>query len=83
MSMLDLATEYQQEMWTVAKDHIYAAIYAIEAGIENTIELLATHEQKLGRTTRKNMFEAERLEREIEQMKSTLNGLQKLSGNKS
>ncbi|NCA94154.1 MAG: hypothetical protein EOM84_03135 [Sphingobacteriia bacterium] len=81
MNIMQLPKEYQPEMWTIAKDHIYAAISAIQIGLENTEELLVDHEEKVGRTTRKNRLEAERLEKELDQMKSTLIGLQKLSGN--
>lgn len=35
------AQNYQPEMWTVAKDVIYAAIPALEFGMEYTQELLA------------------------------------------
>lgn len=71
------AQTYQPEMWTVAKDVIYAAIPAVEAGLEYTQELLAQHEVSLGRTTRKNKLTAEAMERDIEQMRRALDALRK------
>ena len=78
MNIMQLPEEYRPEMWTIAKDHVYAAISAIQIGVENTQDLLAEHDKTLGRSTRKNRLEAERLEKEIEQMKATLSGLRKL-----
>lgn len=71
------AQGYQPEMWTVAKDVIYAAIPAVENGLEYTRELLAQHDVSLGRTTRKNKLTAEAMERDIEQMERTLGALRK------
>lgn len=71
------AQSYQPEMWTVAKDVIYAAIPAVEAGLEYTQELLAQHEVSLGRTTRKNKLTAEAMERDLEQMRRALDSLRK------
>jgi len=71
------AQTYQPEMWTVEKDVIYAAIPAVEAGLEYTQELLAHHEVSLGRTTRKNKLTAEAMERDIEQMRRALDSLRK------
>lgn len=71
-----VAQEYIPEKVTILKDHIYFAIPALEIGIENTEELLSDHEQRFGRTTRKNRMTAERLEREITQMKLALKNLQ-------
>ena len=62
------------------KDSVYAAQEAIRAGIENTQELLADHDVRLGRTTRSNRYTAERLEGEIRQMQAALDGLQKPNG---
>jgi len=60
---------------TILKDHVYFAMQALEVGIENTEELLFDHEQRLGRTTRSNRLAAERLENELSNMKSALDGL--------
>lgn len=62
------------------KDSIYAARTALSAGIENTQELLADHDVRLGRTTRSNRYTAERLEGEIRQMQAALDGLQNPNG---
>jgi hypothetical protein len=67
--------EYQPECWTMKKDTIYAARTALEAGLENTQELLADHDVKLGRTTRSNRYTAERLEGEIRDMKAAIEKL--------
>ena len=69
-------TEYQPESWSMLKDSILAAQEAIRSGIENTQELLADHDVRLGRTTRSNRYTAERLEGEIRQMKSALDSIQ-------
>ena len=71
---------YQPESWSMLKDSIYAAQTALSAGIENTQELLADHDVRLGRTTRSNRYTAERLEGGIRQMQSALDGLQKPNG---
>ena len=71
---------YLPESWSMLKDAVYAAQEAIRAGIENTQELLADHDVRLGRTTRRNRYTAERLEGEIRQMQSALDGLQKPNG---
>ena len=71
---------YLPESWSMLKDSVYAAQEAIRAGIENTQELLADHDVRLGRTTRGNRYTAERLEGEIRQMKAALDGLQKPNG---
>jgi len=71
---------YLPESWSMLKDSIYAAQEAIRAGIENTQELLADHDVRLGRTTRSNRYTAERLEGEIRQMQAALDGLQKPNG---
>lgn len=69
---------YIPELWTVEKDVICAAIYAVEIGLENTQDILIENDINLGRTTRKNRQNANRLEREIEQMKATLEKLRSL-----
>ncbi len=64
-------SEYQPEKWTVYKDDVYAAIDALDAGIEFSRELLADHHERLGRTTAKNRWWAEVLERGIEKMEKS------------
>jgi len=71
---------YLPESWSMLKDSIYAAQEAIRAGIENTQELLADHEVRLGRTTRSNRYTAERMEGEIRQLQAALDGLQLPNG---
>jgi hypothetical protein len=66
--MITEPTTYQPEIWAVKKDDIYAAITAIESGICYAQECLATHDQSLGRTTRKNKSSAERMESDLRQM---------------
>lgn len=56
-------------------DTINAVCNALQAGIENTQELLADHDVRLGRTTRSNRMTAERLEDEIAEMKTALENL--------
>jgi hypothetical protein len=70
-----MITEYQPEKWTMLKDHIYAAQQAIRDGIDYTQELLANRDCELGRDHRSNRETAERIEREIEQMKLALANL--------
>lgn len=69
---------YQPEIWSVKKDDIYAAIAATESGIEYAQECLATHDQSLGRTTRKNKRIAEQIENDLRQMTATLAALRLL-----
>lgn len=66
---------YQQEMWTLPKDAIYAACESIKIGIENSEELLADYDARYGRDHRTNKMSAERMEEEIAQMKRALKGL--------
>lgn len=63
---------YQPEIWRVEKDTIYAAIPAVEAGLEYARECLSTHETSLGRTTLKNKMWAETMENDIRHMERTL-----------
>lgn len=63
---------YQPEIWPVEKDTIYAAIPAVESGLEYARECLATHESALGRTTLKNKTWAETMEKDIRHMERTL-----------
>ena len=67
--------QYIPEEITILKDYVYFAIDALKVGIENTEELLSDHEERYGRTTRKNRLTAERLEKEISDMKSALENL--------
>ncbi len=71
---------YQPESWSMLKDSIYAAQNALRAGIENTQELLADHDVRLGRTTRSNRYTAERMEGEIQKMQTALEGLKEPNG---
>ena len=63
---------YQPEIWRVEKDAIYAAIPAVESGLEYARECLAQHETALGRTTLKNKTWAETMEKDIRHMERTL-----------
>ena len=63
---------YQPEIWRVEKDTIYAAIPAVESGLEYARECLAHHETALGRTTLKNKTWAETMEKDIRHMERTL-----------
>lgn len=67
--------EYQPELWTVKKDDIYAAIHAVQNGLEYARECLSTHEANLGRTTLKNKLWAERMEEDIRHMERLLASL--------
>jgi len=67
--------EYQPELWTIRKDDIYAAIYAVENGLEYARECLMTHESNLGRTTLKNKLRAERMEDDMRHMERLLANL--------
>lgn len=74
---------YQPECWLMQKDSIYAARTALQAGLENTQELLADHDARLGRTTRGNRCTAERLEAEIREMQAALEKLKQPDGHVS
>jgi hypothetical protein len=69
---------YQPEMWTVPKDAIYAAIPAVESGLEYARECLAEHDRALGRTTYKNKTWVETMEGDIRQMEAALKLLRSL-----
>lgn len=71
--------EYQPELWTVKKDDIYAALNALEAGLEHARENLTRHDKELGRKTRKNEMWANQLERDIEGMERIIGRLRKYS----
>lgn len=73
--LLGLPTEYQPELWTVKKDDIYAAIHAVQNGLDYARECLITHNSNLGRTTLKNRTWAERMEEDIRRMEGTLTAL--------
>jgi len=66
---------YQPELWTVKKDDIYAAIHAVQNGLEYARECLTTHESNLGRTTLKNKLWAETMEDDIRHMERLLANL--------
>ena len=65
-------TGYIPEVWEVKKDAIYAAIKAIEAGLEYARQCLTDHDAALGRTTHKNRTWAETIEGDIQQMENAL-----------
>jgi hypothetical protein len=60
------------ETWKIKKGTVYAAIIAIESGLEYARECLADHDTALGRTTYKNRNVAETIEGDIEQMEHAL-----------
>lgn len=66
------SSSYVAEVWGVEKDVIYAAIRAVDSGLEYARECLATHEVSLGRTTLKNKTWAETMEKDIRHMARTL-----------
>lgn len=68
-------TEYQPEYRTMKKDTLYAALHALQTGLENTQELLEDRDSRLGRSTRSNRTTAERLESEIETIQSAIENL--------
>jgi len=72
-----LGLSYEPEMLTVRKDYIYAAIHAIKNGIEYAQMCLNEHDTALGRTTLKNRNWAETMERDIRQMKQSLDYFQR------
>ena len=63
-------TGYIPEVWEVKKDAIYAAIHAIESGLEYARQCLTEHDAALGRTTHKNRTWAETIEGDIRQMEN-------------
>lgn len=67
--------EYQPEIWAVKKDDIYAAIHAVQNGLEYARECLTMHDTNLGRTTYKNKSWAEQMEEDIQHMERTLAAL--------
>jgi len=68
-SIFNEPTTYKPEVWAMRKDTIYEARDALACGIENTEELLIMHDRDLGRSTKSNRLNAERLEQEIQKMK--------------
>lgn len=63
---------YQSELWQVKKDTIYAAITAVEDGLEFAKSSLEEHDLNFGRTTKKNKSWAETIEASIRHMELTL-----------
>ncbi len=63
---------YIPEIWQVCKDTIYAAIAAVEDGLEFAHEVLVAHDTNLGRDMKKNKVWAETIEASIRQMELTL-----------
>jgi len=70
--------QYQPEIWPVAKDVIYAAIPAVEAGLDYARECLLTHDTSSGRTTLKNKTWAEHIEDDMRNMQVALSMLRAL-----
>lgn len=68
----DSCQTYQPEIWKVKKDTIYAAIGAVEDGLEFAKSCLEEHDLNLGRTTKKNKCWAETIEGSIRHMELTL-----------
>ena len=77
-SMDLLGACYQPEIWQVRKDYIYAAITSIQDGLGYAEECLQEHDGRLGRTTRKNKLWAEIMEKDIAQMRLSLEWLRSL-----
>ncbi len=75
MAIDHIEISYIPEIWSVEKDTVYSAIYAVEAGLEYTKECLANHDLALGRTTLKNKTWAETMEKDIRRMEVTLKNL--------
>jgi hypothetical protein len=67
---------YEREMVTLPKDAIYAARAALKVGYDNTEELLIEHDERLGRTTRKNRFIAENYEADMRSMSLAIQSLE-------
>lgn len=61
--------------WNISEELLLRTRLALENGLENTREALATHDSNLGRTTYKNKWWAEELERQKEQMEAVLKDL--------
>jgi hypothetical protein len=68
----DDACSYEPEIWPVPKDIIYAAIPALEAGLEYARDCLTDHDALCGRECRKNRVAAEAMENDIRNMERTL-----------
>ena len=69
--------QYQPTVLSVKKDFIYAAISALEAGLEYAQECLIRHDQNLGRTISRNKREAEYMEEDIRKIKAAIENLKK------
>ena len=77
-SMFPKNTEYQPEMMAFERDFVLCDLkFAIEAGMEYAQECLTRHDQELGRTTKKNKTWAETMEKDIAQMKQSLEKIKK------
>lgn len=63
---------YQPEVWRVQKDVIYAAIPAVEAGLEYAKESLCIHDQSYGREIGRYKRVAAMIESDIAQMEGAL-----------
>lgn len=69
------SSEYIPEKVTLLKDSIYAAISALEAGLEYAQECLLEHDRRLGRTIRRNREWAENIEIDIKKIKKSIEEL--------
>jgi tRNA-dihydrouridine synthase len=65
---------------SVDEEIVREAIEVCETAIESTQECLASHDERLGRTTRKNKAIAVRHEQEIDQAKRCRSRLRKVMG---
>lgn len=63
---------FEPETWQVKKDTIYAAITAVEDGLEFAKSSLEEHDLNFGRKTKKNKSWAETIEASIRHMELTL-----------
>lgn len=70
--------EMKPDLWKIDKFIVYNLIDSLEAGLENTQDLLIEHDSNLGRTTTKNKSWAETLEKQIRGMEDCLKKLSEL-----
>lgn len=66
---------YIPEIWQVKKDTVYAAITAVDFGLEYARECLADHDMLNGRMIHRHKRWAETMESHIQQMERTLKEL--------
>lgn len=77
INSLGLRYVFDSKLWAVKKEYIYAAIEAVQNGLEYANSILISHDDALGRTTKKNRMWAEVIENDIRQMRQTLEDLRK------